>query len=176
MRHSTTKNALAGLTIFLGLSGSALLARTQPATMEDQVRHQLVMLPYIGVFDNLGYSVDGDVVTLRGQVVRPVDKVSAENVVKSIPGVARVDDQIEVLPLSPFDDRVRIATLRALLRANPLNRYFYGPRPDMRIIVKNGNVTLEGEVLNEADRDHANIVVHTVPDVFSVTNNLRIHE
>jgi len=165
-----------GLTLGLaGLAGSALARGPQaPLTLEQQVRHQLLMLPYIGVFDNLNYAVDANgVVTLSGEVVRPIDKYNAEQAVKSLAGVARMDDQIEVLPLSPFDDRIRLATFRALARATPLDRYFWGVHPSIRIIVKNGNVTLDGTVLNEGDRTHAFLAANSVPGVFSVTNNLQ---
>src|ERR1700704_2492440 len=78
-----------------------------------EVRHELVMLPYYGVFDNLAYRVDGTTVTLLGQVTRPTLKSDAENVVKGIEGVTQVNNQIQVLPLSPMDDRIRIAEYRS---------------------------------------------------------------
>src|ERR1017187_1059484 len=89
-----------------------------------EVRHELVMLPYLGVFDNLGYKVDGSTVTLVGQVTRPTLKSDAENAVKRIEGVEKVDNQIEVLPLSPNDDRIRRAVYMALARSPRLDRYF----------------------------------------------------
>jgi hyperosmotically inducible protein len=166
------------LALSLGLAALAVTALARgpqaPLTLDQQVRHELLMLPYIGVFDNLNYSVDANgVVTLSGEVVRPVDRYNAEQAVKSLAGVAQVDNQIEVLPLSPFDDRIRLATFRALARATPLDRYFWGVHPAIRIIVKNGNVTLEGTVLNEGDRTYAFLAANSVPEVFSVTNNLQ---
>jgi hyperosmotically inducible periplasmic protein len=142
--------------------------------LANQVRHELVMLPYYSIFDNLGYRVDGDVVTLYGEVTRPVLKSDADRVVKNIEGVGRVVNQIEVLPLSPMDDRIRIATARAIYRYPALQRYAQGALPSIHIIVKNGNVTLEGVVANEADKNIANIRANGVFGVFSVKNDLRV--
>ncbi|HLH06544.1 MAG TPA: BON domain-containing protein [Terriglobales bacterium] len=117
-----------------------------------EVRHELVMLPYYDVFDNLTYRVDGSRVTLSGEVTRPTLKSDAENVVKKIEGVEAVDNQIEVLPVSPNDDRIRLATYRAIYSKAPLQRYQLGAVPPIHIIVKNGNITLEGVVANEGDK------------------------
>ena len=132
------------------------------------------MLPYYGVFDNLSYRVDGGAVTLLGQVTRPTLKSSAENVVKDIEGVERVDNQIRVLPLSPNDDRLRLATYRAIYGQTALNRYALQAVPPIHIIVENGKVTLEGVVANEGDKNIANIQANGVSGVFSVVNNLRV--
>lgn len=156
--------------------------RSSPATTGErsrerlirQVRHELVMLPYYGVFDNFSYKVDGSTVTLLGQVTRPTLKSSAENVVKDIEGVEKVDNQIEVLPLSPNDDRLRIATYRAIYGHTALNRYALQAVPPIHIIVNNGNVTLEGIVANEGDKNIANIQANGVSGVFAVKNNLRV--
>lgn len=139
-----------------------------------QVRHELVMLPYYGVFDNLAYRIDGSTVTLLGQVTRPTLKSDAGNVVKDIEGVERVDNQIKVLPLSPNDDRIRLALYRSIYGQTALNRYAMQAVPPIHIIVDNGNVTLEGVVANEGDKNIANIQANGVPGVFSVTNNLRV--
>ena len=139
-----------------------------------EIRHELVILPYYGVFENLAYKVDGYTVTLMGQVTRPTLKSSAENVVKDIEGVEKVINNIEVLPLSPNDDRVRLAAYRSIYGHTALNRYALNAVPPIHIIVKNGNVTLEGVVANEGDKNIANIQANGVPGVFSVTNNLRV--
>ena len=139
-----------------------------------EVRHELVMLPYYGVFDNLSYRVDGGTVTLMGQVTRPTLKSDAENVVKRIEGVDRVVNNIEVLPLSPNDDRVRLAVYRAIYGFPSLNRYALNAVPPIHIIVANGKVTLEGVVASQGDKDAANVQANGVPGVFSVTNNLRV--
>src|SRR6266446_9636636 len=137
-----------------------------------EVRHQLLLLPYYSVFDNLLYKVDGDKVTLLGQVVRPTLKSDAERAVKDIEGVSSVDNQIQVLPTSPMDDQLRRAVYRALYGDTALSRYGMSALPSIHIIVNNGHVTLEGVVDSEADKTLANIRANGVPNVFSVTNNL----
>lgn len=139
-----------------------------------EVHHQLVMLPWYSLFDNLAYSVNGYDVTLEGQVVNPTLKSDAERAVKSIEGVEHVDNKIEVLPASPMDDQLRRAEYRAIYGFPSLQRYAMGAVPPIHIIVKNGRVTLEGVVANQADKDTAGIRANTVPNVFAVTNNLRV--
>src|ERR1039457_4910108 len=139
-----------------------------------EVRHELVMLPYYGVFDNLGYRVDGGTVSLSGQVTRPTLKRDAENAVKGIEGVTRVDNQIEVLPLSSMDDGIRIATYRTIFGRPGLDRYAMQAVPPIHIIVSNGKVALEGVVATEGDKNQAGIYANTVSGVFSVTNNLHV--
>jgi len=139
-----------------------------------EVRHQLLLLPYYSVFDNLLFKVEGDKVTLLGQVVRPTLKSDAENAVKSIEGVASVNNQIEVLPVSPMDDQLRRAVYRAIYGDAVLSRYGMSALPSIHIIVKNGNVTLEGVVDSESDKNLANLRASAVPNVFSVTNNLTV--
>ncbi len=139
-----------------------------------EVRHELNMLPYYTVFDNLAYQVQGTTVLLVGQVTRPTLKSDAENAVKGIEGVERVDNRIEVLPPSPMDDRIRLAEFRAIYGSPQLNRYAVQAVPSVHIIVKNGHVTLEGVVANEGDKNVANIQAKSVPGVFSVTDNLRV--
>lgn len=144
------------------------------AWLTKEVHHELVMLPYLSVFDNLEYKVEGNKVTLAGQVVRPTLKSDAENVVKRLEGVTSVDDQIEVLPLSTSDDRIRREEYRAIYGFSDLYRYAMGALPSIHIIVKNGNVSLEGVVDNQGDKDMVNLRANTVPGVFSVKNNLRV--
>jgi hyperosmotically inducible protein len=138
-----------------------------------QVRHELVMLPYFGVFDNLAYQIEGSRVTLYGQVVRPSTRTDAERRVAKIKGVEQVVNRIEVLPLSSFDDSVRYSTFRALARTGGLYRYLMGANPSIHIIVDRGHLTLEGVVSNKADKNLAYVVARGVPGAFSVTNNLR---
>lgn len=139
-----------------------------------EVRHELVLLPYYGVFDNLAYRVDGDTVTLLGQVTRPTLRSDAENVVKNIEGVQSVVNHIQVLPLSPQDDRIRTAVYHAVYAEPTLSRYGVQAVPPIHIIVENGKVTLEGVVATEADKDMAGLRAKAVPGVFSLTNNLRV--
>ena len=144
------------------------------AWLTNQVRHQLVMLPWYSVFDNLEYSVQGNKVILAGQVVRPVLMDEAVSAVKHIDGVQEVDNQITVLPVSNFDDQIRLAELREIYSFPSLQRYGLGTIPGIHIIVSNGHVTLEGAVDNQADKDVAGLRANSVPNVFSVTNNLRV--
>ena len=139
-----------------------------------EVRHQLVLLPYYSVFDNLAFRVEGDQVILEGQVTRPTLKSDAENVVKSIEGVRNVVNNIEVLPPSPMDDQVRRAVYRAIYGDPSLSKYSWSAVPSIHIIVKNGHVTLVGVVDNETDKNLAEVRAKTVPNVFSVTNNLQV--
>jgi hyperosmotically inducible protein len=141
------------------------------------VRHQLVLLPYYGVFDNLAYKVSPDgTVTLLGQVVRPTLKSDAENVVKKIEGVERVDNQIQVLPTSPMDEHTRLATYRAIYGNDALSQYSLRAVPPIHIVVNNGHVTLEGVVARQMDKQVAEMQAKSVSGVFSVTNNLRVEE
>jgi len=139
-----------------------------------EVRHELLMLPWFGVFDNIAYKVDGYTVTLLGQVVRPSLKSDAENVVKHIEGVEKVDNQIEVLPTSPMDDGLRLRLYREIYGYPALEKYALGVQKPIRIIVKNGHVTLEGVIDSEADKNLAGLRANSVPGIFSVTNNLRV--
>lgn len=147
--------------------------KTQKQLMRE-VRHQLVMLPYYSVFDNLAYRVEGDKVILEGQVVRPTLKSDAESVVKSIDGVSSVVNNIEVLPVSVMDEQLRRTLYRAIYGEPSLSRYGYAAVASIHIIVKNGSVTLEGVVDNESDRNLANLRANEVPNVFSVKNNLKV--
>lgn len=164
------------LVAFFGIA----VAKPQPASdkttqrLIKEVRHELVMLPYYGVFDNLAYKVDDTTVTLLGQVTRPTLKSDAENVVKKIEGVERVVNNIEVLPLSTMDDQLRVAVYRAIYRQPGLDRYAMQAVPSIHIIVKNGNVTLVGAVGNQGDKDRAGIAANGVSGVFSVKNELVI--
>jgi len=168
-------NALGVLFSLLYLPASAQTAAPSQKTAEriqKEVRHELVMLPYFGVFDNIAYKVDGYNVTLLGQVTKPTLKSDAEGVVKKIEGVEKVDNQIEVLPVSPMDDRLRQRLFRAIYGSPSLQRYDMPVIKPIRIIVNKGHVTLEGVVDNEADKNVANIRANGVSGVFSVKNNL----
>jgi hyperosmotically inducible protein len=142
--------------------------------LQKEVRHELVMLPYYSLFDWLQFEVKpDDSVVLMGQVTRPTLKSDSENVVKRIEGVTGVVNQIEVLPPSSSDDRIRRAVYRAIFSFNsPLFRYSLGSVPPIHIIVKNGNVTLKGVVDNQTDSDIANVKANGVQGVFSVKNEL----
>jgi len=166
-----------GLSLAMALSAGAwadqhISPRAQQR-LEREVRHELAMLPFYGVFDNLTFQVDGYAVRLSGQVTRPTLRYDAEQSVKGIEGVERVHNEIEVLPLSPHDDRIRMAVFRALFFDGPLQRYAMQAVPPIHIIVKGGHVTLEGVVANEGDKNMANLLANRVPGLFSVTNKLR---
>jgi hyperosmotically inducible periplasmic protein len=142
--------------------------------IQKEVRHELLMLPYLGVFDSIAYRVDGSTVTLMGQVTRPTLKTDSERVVKGIEGVDKVDNQIEVLPPSSMDDGLRRKLYRAIYGYPSLQKYALGVQQPIRIIVKSGRVTLEGVVDNDADKNTAGIRANSVPGIFSVTNNLQV--
>jgi hyperosmotically inducible protein len=138
-----------------------------------QVRHELLMLPYYSVFDDLAFRVEGSTVTLYGAVTNPTLKSDAENVVKRVEGVTNVVNEIKVLPLSPTDWQIRKAMFRAIYGDPQIgDRYGHQALPSIHIIVENGHVTLEGVVNSDADKNLIGIRANSVPGVFSVTNNL----
>lgn len=171
--------AFASLLALVTLGAAQDAQRDQPSAKSQErivkeVRHELLMLPYFGVFDYIAFKVDGYNVTLLGQVVRPTTKSDAENAVKHIEGVEKVDSQIEVLPPSPNDDRLRQRLFRAIYGFPALQKYELGVQKPIRIIVKNGHVTLEGVVDNDGDKNLAGIRANGVSGSFSVTNNLQV--
>ncbi len=176
-RRLRTWVLLLALVAAMGVAGANQAGSSRGADrITREVRHELVMLPYYGVFDNLAYSVDGSTVTLMGQVTRPTLKSDAENVVKRIEGVEHVNNQIEVLPVSPNDDRIRRAVFRAIYSDPTMDRYAIQAVPPIHIIVKNGNVSLEGVVATETDKNIAGIRANGVSGVFSVKNNLHVEK
>lgn len=164
------------LSIALAPLTFAQVEPTNPAEarIAKEVRHELLMLPYFSVFDYIAFQVNGDTVTLIGEATRPTLKSDAENVVKRIEGVDHVTNKIEVLPPSPMDDQLRLALYRAIYGFPSMEKYALGVQKPIRIIVKNGHVTLEGVVDNETDKNTAGIRANGVPGVFSVTNNLLV--
>ncbi len=158
-------------------AGDQQRSQPSPAAVQritKEARHELLMLPYVNVFDYLAFKVEGYNVTLLGQVVRPVTKSDAESAVKGIEGVERVDNQIEVLPPSPMDDRLRVRLYRAIYGFASLQKYALGVQKPIRIIVKSGHVALEGVVDNDADKNTAGIRANGVSGIFSVQNNLQV--
>lgn len=174
-----TKSITLVVSLLILFSLNAATQDNQPSAKSQEritreVRHELLMLPYFGVFDNIAYKVDGSTVTLLGQVVRPSLKSDAGNAVKRIEGVDKVDNQIEVLPPSSADDRIRVRLFRAIYQYPGLQKYALGVQKPIRIIVKNGRVTLEGVVDSEGDKNLANIRANSVSGIFEVTNNLQV--
>jgi BON domain-containing protein len=170
---------LAGLmSLTWGASGALAVGVTNPngSAIANQVQHELAMLPWYGVFDHLSFQVNGSEVILNGQVISEhgTTKDDAEKFVKSIHGVTKVVNNIEVLPPSPFDNQIRRAEYRAVFSQADLGRYTLGAIPQVHIIVKNGHVSLEGVVMNQMDKNTAGIVANTVPGVFSVQNHLQV--
>jgi hyperosmotically inducible protein len=153
---------------------SELAANPAQARIIKEVRHELLMLPYFGVFDNIAFQVNGDTVTLLGDVTKPSLKSDAENAIKHIEGVQRVNNKIEVLPPSPMDDQIRITLYRTIYGFPALEKYALGVQKPIRIIVKNGHVFLEGVVDSEGDKNLAGIRANSVPGIFSVTNDLQV--
>lgn len=148
----------------------------QPTKLDRKIRQELVTLPFYGVFDHLAYKHEDGVVTLYGQVVRPTTRKDAERSVERLEGVEEVVNKIEVLPLSRFDDRIRIATFRAIYSQPGIDRLALQAVPPIHIIVKRGHVTLEGVAANKGDAIRAYHAARGVPNVFSVTNNLRVEK
>ena len=164
------------LVLLVVVTSSAFVANAQVnPRLVREVRHELVTLPYYGVFDWLEFEVQGDTVVLRGQVVRPTTKSDAESRVKDIEGVARVANQIEVLPLSPNDNRLRMALYRTIYGFNsPLFRYAHQAVPSIHLIVNRGHATLKGVVANRGDAQLAYIRARGVPGLFSVKNEIKV--
>ena len=180
MNTRTLAAATAAVFILVPASWSTPQQRPPSARGQERItkeaRHELVMLPYYGVFDNLVFRVQGYNVELSGQVTRPTLKSDAEKAVKGIEGVEKVINNIEVLPLSGNDDQIRLAVYRAIYGHPALNRYALQAVPSIHIIVKNGNATLEGAAASEADKNIANVQARGVSGVFNVTNNLRVEK
>lgn len=151
-----------------------LQARDNAKPLQERVRHELAMLPYYNVFDDLGYRVEGNSVTLYGDVTNPVLKSDATRAVQHVEGVQQVVNNINVLPLSPMDWRIRRAEYRSIFGYSSMYRYAMGAMPSIHIIVSNGHVKLEGVVNNQGDKNIAGIRANAVPGVFSVENNLQV--
>ncbi len=167
---------LAALMALLPMQAAASVSGVDHATLLSQVRHEIVMLPYLTVFDNIDFSVRNGNVILSGAVTRPTLKRDAERVVKAIEGVRTVENHIKVLPPSPQDDRLRTVLYQAIYHNPTLSRYAMTVISPIRIIVDSGKVTLEGVVDNQSDKDLANILAKSVPGIFSVTNHLRVRK
>ena len=141
-----------------------------------EVRHELLMLPYYGVFDDLEYRVDGHTVVLQGYIIseHSTTKADAERAVKKIEGVDKVVNNIEVLPPSPMDDGLRAQLYRKIYGYGPLFKYANLSIPPIHIVVKNGRVILKGVVDNETDKNLVAMLANQVPGIFEVTNDLRV--
>lgn len=179
MKKNRWLGAAAALIIAAGVTASASSStddQRQQDRITREVRHELVMIPQLSIFDNLAYKVDGGTVTLLGEVRNPVIKDEAGKAVKGIEGVDQVVNNIDILPPSPMDDRIRREVARALFNDDRLFRYSMGALPPIHIIVKNGHVTLEGVVSTQGDKDEAGLRANGVPGVFSVQNNLRVEK
>ena len=174
-----------GITIMLvaiALSAMRVAAATpepNPQSLNDlqrneRIRKELATLPYYGVFDNLSFEVNGGTVTLTGQVVRPITRSGAEQRVTKTAGVTNVINNIEVLPLSTFDDSIRLAAYRAIFRTDGLYRYAMGANPAIHIVVNHGHIILEGVVSSAFESQTAFLAANGVSGVFSVINNLRV--
>lgn len=174
MKYTIFSAVLASVLATTPLIGSNLPVEQTEERLAKQIRRELVTLPFYGVFDDMRFSLQGRKVILTGYVTRPVLASSAANVVRRIKGVEEVENRIEVLPLSPNDDRLRIAVYRTIFSQASLGRYTLGAIPPVRILVKNGDVTLTGVVMNEMDKNMAGLFANQVAGVFTVTNNLRV--
>jgi hyperosmotically inducible protein len=179
-RFGTLLPAVALTVLLLGLAEVSMATARSASNQQfkglaDKVRHELVMLPFYGVFDNLSFSIEGaDTVVLTGQVTRPILKSESESAVRRVEGVAKVVNNIEVLPLSPMDDSIRLATYRAIFSRPGFEKYAIQAVSPIRIIVKHGNITLDGVVASQLDKTLAEMAARSVPLTFGVTNNLTV--
>jgi hyperosmotically inducible protein len=147
----------------------------EKSRIDRQIRKEIMTLTYYGVFDAIGYSLTGDTVTLNGYVTHPTTKKDAEESVSDVAGVGRVVNNIEVLPNSPSDDRLRQRILQTFVRrGGGLYRYFMGTNPPVRIIVNRGRVSLEGYADTRGDSNTMYILARGVPGSFAVKNNLKV--
>jgi hyperosmotically inducible periplasmic protein len=166
---------LLSLSVSQAFAQSGSTQRNQDRVSKE-VYHELVMLPQLTIFDNLAYKVDGGKVTLLGEVRNAVLKDYAASAVKKIEGVESVDNQIEILPPSPNDDRIRQQVARAIFNDDSLFPYSMGSVPPIHIIVKGGHVALDGVVNSQGDKDRAGLRANGVPGVFNVQNNLKVEQ
>jgi hyperosmotically inducible periplasmic protein len=167
---------VAGLAALLLLTSAPMFAKNPaPGTLEKKVQHELFSVPWLNLFDDISFRVDGNVVTLFGDVRQPWMKNDAGSAVKHIEGVTRVDNEINVLPLSPMDDRIRAQAFRAIFNG-PLFRYSEGVLGSIHIVVDNGRITLRGVVQNQSDSQLAYIRANGLSGVFSVKNELQIEK
>jgi len=163
------------LCVVIIIAGPAQQKDSRTLRVESDVQHELLMLPNYSVFDFLAFRVEPrGTVRLLGQVVRPTLKTDAERRLKGIAGIEQVINDIEVLPVSPADDRIRLAVARNIYRSDALDRYGFQSQPSIHIIVKQGRVTLEGVVDTESDKVIAGLKAGEVPGVFDVKNNLTV--
>lgn len=162
---------------FLVVLSPLVAAQSTPESRTTRaVRRELLLLPRFGIFDHLAFKLEKGTVTLLGQVRTGQLKNDAERAVKEIEGVETVVNNIEVLPTSPHDDSIRLAVFRAIYRHEALERYAIESLPPIRIIVKNGHVTLEGVVNSQLDKTLAATQARSVPGVFSLTDNLTVEK
>ncbi len=162
---------LIALAVFV-IPAAGAVADGNSKTLEEQIRKEILTMPDYGLFDIIGFEIKGDTVILTGKLYNGVNRKVAEKRVARLKGVSRVVNNIELLPASSFDDRIRRNTVREIARTGGIYRYLLGPNPAIRIIVDGGNLTLEGTVADKSDIRLMNIVAQGVPNVFSVTNNL----
>ena len=174
MKHLWRLVAVLSLAFSAAAFAQAGAGTPAEARIQKEVRHELLMLPYFGVFDNIAFQVQGGTVVLLGDVTRPTLKSDAENSIKHIEGVDQVVNKIDVLPPSSMDDQLRLTLYRTIYGYPGLEKYALGVQKPIRIIVKNGHVALEGVVDSEGDKNLAGVRANSVPGIFSVTNNLRV--
>ena len=157
---------------FVSVNAQANFGAGTTQSIERQVQKKILRLPYYEVFDHIGFSVNGDTVTLTGKVRNARNKKDAEAYVKDVAGVRNVVNNIEILPVGSFDDSIRVELYRTLASSGGLSRYLWTVNPSVRLIVDRGHVSLEGFVANRGDYNTMNVLAHGVPGVFTVTNNL----
>ncbi len=172
--RSLTIGAIAIIAIAASSVAAQAPSGADSVVLENKIQKQLRKLPYYGVFDHIAFEVKGDQVVLYGKVLNAINRKHAESYVEDVDGVSSVDNRIEVLPPSSFDDSIRRRTVRAFVNSGSIYRYLQGPNPSVRIIVDGGRLSLEGVVGSSGDVRFANIIAQGIPGVFEVTNNLTV--
>jgi hyperosmotically inducible periplasmic protein len=174
-KEGIMKHVVAAVTMAVALNATAALASTgdkKDLQLFNDIARAVNRYPFFTVFDDVDANVKDGVVTLTGEVTMPYKRDEIEKRVAKVDGVRKVNDQISVLPVSQFDDQLRLRIARSIYGNPNFSNYGLGPNPSIHVIVNHGHVTLTGVVNNEVDRALARSLA-TQFGVMSVTNNLK---
>lgn len=160
----------------VGINAQNVSGNQSQRALEEKIYKKILYLPYYGAFDSIKFQVEGSKVILSGKVINSINKSDAKNAVEDIDGVSEVVNNIDLLPLSSFDNQIRFRLAREIGNSAGIGRYVPERAPSVRIIVENGRITLEGYVSNRSDSNLLNILANGIPGVFSVQNNLIVNK